>query len=100
MTSIQNKYRTSLRSVVVLPTNCMARSGLGQHAPLDWFGDPASFDGVLDAGLFRSQAETLRLYRVVATMDATAPLPSTGRSGAHLGLRTDPCDQLGAETIG
>jgi DNA polymerase I len=31
-------------------------------------------DGVLDAGLFRTEAETLRLYRVIATMDAPAPL--------------------------
>jgi DNA polymerase-1 len=31
--------------------------------------------GVLDAGLFRSQAEMLRLYRLIATMDASAPLP-------------------------
>jgi hypothetical protein len=42
MTSIQNKYRTSLRSVVILPTNCLARSGLGQRAPLNWFGDTVS----------------------------------------------------------
>jgi DNA ligase D-like protein (predicted ligase) len=35
-----------------------------------------SLDGVLKAGLFRSQAEMLRLYRVIATMDASAPLPS------------------------
>jgi hypothetical protein len=35
-----------------------------------------SLDGVLKAGLFRSQAEMLRLYRLIATMDASAPLPS------------------------
>jgi exodeoxyribonuclease-3 len=35
-----------------------------------------SLDGVLDAGFFRTQAETLRLYRLIATMDASAPLPS------------------------
>jgi hypothetical protein len=31
---------------------------------------------VLDAGLFQTQAEMLRLYRLIATMDASAPLPS------------------------
>ena len=35
-----------------------------------------TLDGVLKAGLFQTQAETLRLYRLIATMDAKAPLPS------------------------
>ena len=35
-----------------------------------------SLNGVLDAGLFQTQAEMLRLYRLLATMDAAAPLPS------------------------
>src|ERR1700722_9538770 len=34
-----------------------------------------TLDGVLKAGLFQTQAETLRLYRLIATMDAKAPLP-------------------------
>jgi DNA polymerase-1 len=35
-----------------------------------------TLDGVLDAGLFATQAETLRLFRLIATMDAKAPLHS------------------------
>src|SRR5580704_17335625 len=35
-----------------------------------------TLDGVLEAGLFKTQAEMLRLYRLIATMDAKAPLPS------------------------
>jgi DNA polymerase I len=35
-----------------------------------------SLSGVLEAGLFRTQAETLRLYRLIATMDSSAPLAS------------------------
>jgi exodeoxyribonuclease-3 len=35
-----------------------------------------SLSGALEAGLFRTQAEMLRLYRLIATMDAGAPLPS------------------------
>jgi DNA polymerase I len=35
-----------------------------------------TLDGVLKAGLFQTQAETLRLYRLIATMDAKAPLPA------------------------
>ena len=34
-----------------------------------------SLDGVLDAGFFRTQAEALKLYKLIATMDASAPLP-------------------------
>jgi hypothetical protein len=37
---------------------------------------PRHVDGVLEAGLFQTQAEMLRLYRLIATMDAKAPLPS------------------------
>src|ERR1700722_9447592 len=35
-----------------------------------------TLDGVLKAGLFQTQAKMLRLYRLIATMDAEAPVPS------------------------
>ena len=35
-----------------------------------------TLDGVLEAGLFRTEAEKLRLFRWIATMDASAPLPA------------------------
>ena len=35
-----------------------------------------TLDGVLEAGLFPTQAEMLRLFRLIATMNASAPLPS------------------------
>jgi exodeoxyribonuclease III len=35
-----------------------------------------SLDGILKAGLFPTQVEMLRLYRLIATMDAKAPMPS------------------------
>jgi exodeoxyribonuclease III len=34
-----------------------------------------TLNGVLEAGLFKTQAQMLRLYRLIATMDASAPLP-------------------------
>ena len=34
-----------------------------------------TLDGVLEAGLFKTQDEMLRLYRLIATMDAKAPVP-------------------------
>jgi hypothetical protein len=36
----------------------------------------ATLNGALEVGLFQTQAEMLRLYRLIATMDAKAPLPS------------------------
>ena len=35
-----------------------------------------TLDGVLNAGLFQTQADLLRPYRLIATMDAKAPLPA------------------------
>jgi DNA polymerase I len=35
-----------------------------------------TLDGVLKVGLFQTEAKMLRLYRLIATMDAKAPLPS------------------------
>jgi DNA polymerase I len=35
-----------------------------------------TLDGVLEAALFQAQAAMLRLYRLIATMDTSAPLPS------------------------
>ena len=35
-----------------------------------------SLNAVLDAGLFPAEARMLRLYRLIATMDGSAPLPS------------------------
>jgi DNA polymerase I len=40
---------------------------------LRWYG---TLDGVLAAGLFQTQAEMLRLYRLIATMNVKAPLPT------------------------
>ena len=35
-----------------------------------------TLEGVLEAGRLPAQAKMLRLYRSIATMDASAPLPS------------------------
>ena len=59
-----------------------------------------TLDGVLDAGLFQAQAGTLRLYRLIATMDAKAPLPRACRSRADMGLSIEPRAHLGAKSVG
>ena len=76
MASIQTKCRTSLRSVVTLPTNCLARPGSGPKRAAQLVQRYGTPDGVFDAGLFQTQAEIyFRLYRLIATMDASTPLP-------------------------
>ena len=44
-----------------------------------------TLDGVLDVGLFPTQTETLRLYRLIATMDAAGAAALARRSGARRG---------------
>jgi hypothetical protein len=62
------------------------------------------FDGVLKAGLFRAQAEMLRLYGLIATMNAKASLPTlpdqepTSASASNL-ARTWGLNQL-ADRLG
>ena len=49
--------------------------GIGEKRGADLLGQFGSLDAMLDAGRFTSEAEALRLYRRIATMDREAPLP-------------------------
>ena len=53
MASSQTKYRTSLRSVVILLTNCLARPGSGQNAPRSCCGGTARLMGSLMQVFFK-----------------------------------------------
>jgi DNA polymerase-1 len=50
--------------------------GVGPKRAAELVRRYGSLNGVLDAGLFQSQGQMLRLYRLIATMDVSAPLPS------------------------
>jgi DNA polymerase-1 len=50
-------------------------AGVGPKRAAQLLRRYGTLDGVLKAGLFPTQAEMLRLYRLIATMDAKAPLP-------------------------
>jgi exodeoxyribonuclease III len=50
--------------------------GVGPKRAAQLLRRHGTLDGVLEAGLFQTQAKMLRLYRLIATMDAKAPLPS------------------------
>src|SRR5262249_44117007 len=49
--------------------------GVGAKGAANLIQRHGSLDGVLAAGLYPMQAEALRLYRAIATMNASAPLP-------------------------
>jgi 5'-3' exonuclease len=49
--------------------------GVGPKGAADLLRQYGSLDAILSAGRFPSQAEALRLYRSIATMNASAPLP-------------------------
>jgi DNA polymerase-1 len=51
-------------------------AGIGPKRAAQLVGRYGTLKGVIGAGLFQTQAEMLRLYRLIATMDANAPLPS------------------------
>jgi len=50
-------------------------TGVGAKGAASLLRRYGSLDGALAAGKFAGQAEKLRLYRSIATMDASAPLP-------------------------
>jgi len=50
-------------------------AGVGPKGAADLLRRHGTLEGVLAAGLFPKQAKDLRLYRSIATMDASAPLP-------------------------
>src|SRR5205085_5105176 len=49
--------------------------GVGPKKAADLLREFGSLEGALAAGRFAAEAEGLRLYRRIATVDASAPLP-------------------------
>ena len=54
-----------------------------------------TLDGVLEAGLFQTQAKMLRLYRLIATMDAKAPAPPRSPIRSQDGSQHRPSRAIG-----
>jgi DNA polymerase-1 len=49
--------------------------GIGEKRAADLLAQFGSLDAMLEQGRFEAEADALRLYRRIATMDRTAPLP-------------------------
>jgi DNA polymerase I len=61
-------------------------AGVGPKRAAELVRRYGSLNGVLNAGLFQTQAKMLRLYRLIATMDTFAPLPSLADQAPTWGL--------------
>ena len=50
--------------------------GVGEKSAAQILREYGSLEAALEAGRFAAQAEELRLYRRIATLDASAPIPA------------------------
>ena len=64
-------------------------AGVGAKRAAQLLRRYGTLEGVLSAGLFRAEAEMLRLYRQIATMDPAAPLPSLADQKPRWGAAAD-----------
>jgi exodeoxyribonuclease III len=75
-------------------------AGVGSKRAAQLVQRYGTLDGVLEVGFFQTQAKMLRLYRLIATMDAKAPLPLLADQqptwAQHRPLRA----RLGARSVG
>jgi hypothetical protein len=70
----QNKSRISSRFAAIHPTNSRVRLELALSAPPNWCGGTGRLMASLTP-VCQTQAKMLRLFRLIATMDVSAPLP-------------------------
>ena len=75
MALIPSRCRISSRCAATLPISCLALLVLAQSG-LQLLQKYGSLEAALSAGRFPAQAENLRLYRSIATMNRKAPLPT------------------------
>ena len=62
-----------------------ARGVGAEDAPRTCCAQYGSLEALLEAGRFAAEADALRLYRQIATLDASAPLPPVEDARAGLG---------------
>ena len=85
--SSRSRCPTSSRCAAIRPTGSRARAASARRRPPTSSRRYASLEAALADGRFAAEAEALRLYRRIATMDAAAPLPAARRPAPTLGTR-------------
>ena len=73
--------------------------GIGPKKAADLLQQYGTLDAVLADGRFASEAEDLRLFRRIATMDASAPLPPLSPQTPTWAEASSLLRQLGLETV-
>ena len=89
----------SSRCAATRPTGCPARAASGRRAPPRLLRKYPTLEEAFAAGQLAGQAEQLRLYRRIATMDAAAPLPACP-TRRRLGTRPPPSPAMGTRPAG
>jgi DNA polymerase I len=69
--------------------------GIGPKKAADLLGQYGSLDAALDDGRFAAEAEDLRLFRRIATMDASAPLPPLAETSPAWAEASSTFERLG-----
>ena len=73
--SSRSRCPTSSRSAATLRQACPGAKGVGPKTAASLLQQYGTLEAMLAEGRFSAQADELRLYRRIATMDADAPLP-------------------------
>ncbi len=73
--SSRSRCRISSRCAATPRTSSPAPGAIGPKKAADVLREFGSLEAALAAGRFATEAEDLRLYRRIAAMDASAPLP-------------------------
>ena len=69
--------------------------GVGAKTAASLLAQYGSLDAMLEAGRFAAEADSLRMYRHVATFDVTAPLPPLPDDGPDWEAVADAAEELG-----
>jgi DNA polymerase I len=73
--------------------------GIGPKRAADLLGQYGSLEALLDAGRFAAEAEALRLYRRIATLDRDAPLPVLSDATPDWGSAAAHARELGMDGL-
>ena len=71
--------------------------GVGPKTAASFSPQYGTLEAALEAGRFATQAEELRLFRRIATVDASAPLPPLGDQTPNVGGGVRPRGAVGVE---
>ena len=69
--------------------------GVGAKTAASLLAQYGTLDAMLDAGRFAAEADALRMYRLIATFDAKAPLPGLPGKAPDWNAIADAADELG-----